>query len=93
MLRRNWRPARSSMNDERPPPPGEDFPPLYRADVVADLLLTASDRMIYWRSVFYLYAGTHYRGLTDPGQLLPEFAQRLDQLPIDAADLPQEGVR
>ncbi len=28
--------------------------------------------------------------LSDPGQLLLEFAQRLDQLPIDAADLPEE---
>ncbi len=30
--------------------------------------------------------------LTDPGQLLLEFAQRLDQLPIDAADLPEEAA-
>jgi hypothetical protein len=29
--------------------------------------------------------------LSDPGQLLLEFAQRLDQLPIDAADLPEEA--
>jgi transposase len=28
--------------------------------------------------------------ITDPGQLLLEFAQRLDQLPIDTADLPVE---
>ncbi|MCZ2095633.1 MAG: phage/plasmid primase, P4 family, partial [Anaerolineae bacterium] len=47
-----------------PIPPGEDFPPLYRADVVVEVFLAANDQ-IFWRSVFYLYAGTHYRELTD----------------------------
>jgi len=51
--------------NDMPIPPGEAFPPLYRADVVAEMFLAANDRMIFWRSVFYLYAGTHYRELTD----------------------------
>lgn len=42
-----------------------EFPPLYRPDVVAEMFLTANDRIVFWRSVFYLYTGTHYRELTD----------------------------
>lgn len=48
-----------------PRPDGGPFPPLYRADEVARLFLERNGRMIYWRGVFHLYVGTHYRGLTE----------------------------
>ena len=40
------------------------LPPLFKYDEVARCFLEANSRMIYWRSVFYLYSGTCYRDLS-----------------------------
>ncbi len=64
---------------DRPAPPVEGVPPLYRADVVAEMFLAANDRMIFWRSVFHLYAGTHYRELTD-SELTARIAKYVNQV-------------
>jgi len=58
----------------RPPAPSaskpqsdgsEPLPPLYQPDEVARCFLAENNRIIYWRGVFHLYTGTHYRVLAE----------------------------